>query len=52
MTISCSKKTEMNRQLIEAVIQGDGAKVNDLLTRGADVNALEEANPARSTLVV
>jgi len=50
--MSCSKKTEMNRKLIGAVIKGDAAAMNELIAKGADVNAREENNPGRTALII
>jgi ankyrin repeat protein len=50
--VSCSKKADLNRRLIDAVVLGDIAKVDNLLARGADVNAREEVSPGRTALII
>jgi ankyrin repeat protein len=50
--LACSRKSELNRELITAVTRGDAIAVSGLLERGADADAREELNPGRSALAI
>ncbi len=47
---ACSKKAELNSDLMAAVKTGNATVVNELLGRGADANAREETDLGRSAL--
>ena len=52
LLLSCSKQSQLGRDLLAAVARGDAVAVSALLDRGGDADSREPSNPGRFALAI